>query len=54
MHRDFFDEFLMSHDTLQVYESNRLIFSSMKDRILLLLEYIEQFPYHQQVVIFAK
>jgi hypothetical protein len=44
----------MSRDTLRVYEGNQLIFSSIKDRLLPLLEYIEQFPRHQQVVIFDK
>ncbi len=54
MYQDFFDEFLMSHDTLRVYEGKQLIFSSIKDRLLPLLEYIEQFPRHQQVVIFDR
>ena len=55
MYRDFFDKFLMSHDTLRVYEDNQLIFSSIKDRLLPLLEYIDRFASdHQQVVIFDK
>jgi len=51
---DFFDEFLMSPDTLRIYEGNQLIFSSIKDQLLPLLEYIEQFPRRQLVVIFDK
>jgi len=55
MHQHFFDEFLTSSDTLRVYEGERLIFSSSKDRLLPLLEYIDRFtPHHQQVVIFDK
>jgi len=55
MYTDFFNEFLTSGDTLRIYEENQLIFSSTKDRLLPLLEYIDRFaPYHQQVVIFDK
>ncbi len=50
-----FNEFLSSDDTLRVYEADRLVFSSSKDRLLPLLEYIDQFaPTHPQVVIFDK
>jgi hypothetical protein len=53
MHQHLFNEFLSSGDTLRVYQDNRLAFSSNKDRLLALLEYIGQFvPQHQQVVIF--
>ena len=55
MHQQLFNEFLTSNDTLRVYEGNQLIFSSSKDRLLPLLEYLEQFaPHHQQVVVFDK
>jgi len=55
MHRYFFSEFLNSGDTLRVYDGNQLIFSSNKDRLLPLLEYIDNFAnYYQQVVIFDK
>ncbi len=55
MYTDFFNEFLTSGDTLRIYEGNQLIFSSTKDRLLPLLEYIDRFaPYHQQAVIFDK
>jgi len=55
MDEHFFNEFLVSSDTLQVYEDDRLLFSSSKDRLLPLLEYIDRFvPRHQQVVILDK
>jgi len=50
-----FNEFLISSDTLQVYEGNKLLFSSNKDRLLPLLEYLDRFaPHNRQVVIFDK
>ncbi|HUU65381.1 MAG TPA: DUF1893 domain-containing protein [Dehalococcoidales bacterium] len=50
-----FDEFLTGNDTLRVYEGNQLIFTSAKDRLLPLMEYIDRFAFdHQQVVIFDK
>ncbi len=55
MHRYFFSEFLFSDDTLRVYEGNQLTFSSNKDRLLPLLEYLGRFvPHYQPVVIFDK
>ena len=55
MHKHLFNGFLASSDTLRVYEGDKLIFSSDKDRLLSLLEYIDRFsPHHQQVVIFDK
>ncbi|MBA7705202.1 hypothetical protein ES703_114026 [subsurface metagenome] len=55
MHKDFFNEFLMSGDTLRVWNGDQLIFSSNKDRLLPLLEYIDRFvPHHQEVVILDK
>lgn len=55
MYSSLFNEFLTSDDTLRVYEGDRLIFSSSKDRLLPLMEYIDRFaPDHQQVVIFDK
>ena len=55
MYTDCFNEFLTSEDTLRVYEGNQLIFSSTKDRLLPLLEYIDRFaPCQQRVVIFDK
>ena len=55
MHTDLFHDFLISGDTLQVYEGSNLIFASEKDRLLPLLEYIDTCGSdHQQVVIFDK
>ncbi|MFC1932217.1 DUF1893 domain-containing protein [Chloroflexota bacterium] len=55
MYTFLFNEFLTSGDTCQVYKDNKLLFSSNKDRLLPLLEYIDRFAlYHQQVVIFDK
>lgn len=55
MNRRSLSEFRASGDTLRVYEDTRLIFSSSKDRLLPLLEYIDRLAArHQQVVIFDK
>lgn len=55
MHKHFFNEFLTSDDTLLVYEGDQLVFSSNKDSLLPLLEYIDSFATcHQRVVIFDK
>ncbi len=55
MYTDFFKEFLFSGNSLRVYEDDKLLFSSSKDQLLPLLEYIDKFvPHHQQVVIFDK
>lgn len=51
----FFNEFLTSDDTLRIYEGDQLIYSSTKDRLLPLLEYIDRLAAdHQQVAIFDK
>ncbi|MFH1022897.1 MAG: DUF1893 domain-containing protein [Planctomycetota bacterium] len=50
-----FQEFLVSGDTLQVYEGSQRIFASGKDRLLPLLEYIDSFsPTSRKVVILDK
>jgi len=55
MYARLFNQFLTSDDTLRVYEGDQLIFSSDKDRLLPLLEYIDRFAAeHQRVVIFDK
>lgn len=55
MYEPLFNEFLLSSDTLRVYEGNQLIFSSTKDRLLPLLEYIDRCaPHHQPVIILDK
>ena len=55
MYIPLFNEFLVSADSLQIYKDGKLLFSSHKDRLLPLLEYIERLaPYHRQVVVFDK
>ena len=55
MYTHLFNEFLISNNSLQVYEGDRLLFASKKDRLVPLLEYIDRLaPYHRQVVIFDK
>lgn len=55
MHKHFFNDFLTGDDTLQVYDGDQLIFSSAKDRLTPLVEYIDSLAsYHQQVVILDK
>ena len=50
-----FDEFLVSSDTLRVYKDDQLLFSSNKDTLFPLLQYIDSYAlYHQQVVIWDK
>jgi hypothetical protein len=50
-----FNEFTASNDALRVYKDNNLIFSSAKDGLLPLLEYIDGSAAHnQQVTIFDK
>ena len=55
MYASLFHKFLVSEDTLRVYDGDRLVFSSDKDRLLPLLEYLDHFaPQYQQVVVFDK
>ncbi len=55
MHEPVFQEFVASGDTLRVYQGDKLVFSSRKDRLLPLMEYLERFaPEHTGVVIFDK
>ena len=50
-----FSEFLVSSNTLRVYEEDRLIFASSKDGLLPLLEYIDNFaPYEKDVTVFDR
>jgi hypothetical protein len=55
MYADLFQEFLAGDNTLRVYKDGKLIFSSNKDRLIPLLEYIAS-PgrHHQQVTVFDK
>ena len=55
MHQRIFNEFIASADTLRVYEDSSLVFSSRKDRLLPLMEYIDHSASeHKGVVIFDK
>ena len=55
MYKRLFNEFSKSSDTLHVYKGNKLLFTSKKDRLIPLIEYIDSLaPTHQQVVIFDK
>ncbi len=55
MENHLFDEFLASNNTLQIYKDKKLLFSSNKNGLLPLLEYIDRFaPHYQPVVIFDK
>lgn len=55
IYQSLFREFLSGSDTLQVYHGETMLFSSDKDQLLPLLEYINGFaPEHEHVVIFDK
>jgi len=55
MYMPLFNEFLTSSDTLRVYQGNKLFFSSNKDRLIPLLEYIDRYGHnHKPVAIFDK
>jgi hypothetical protein len=55
MYEDFFQDFLSSPDTLRIYDKGRLVFSSTKDRLTPLMEYVEtDAAKHQQVTILDK
>jgi hypothetical protein len=50
-----FNEFLLNNDTLQVYHNGDLIFSSSKDRLLALVQYLDEASRKRlPVVIFDK
>jgi hypothetical protein len=55
MYQRLFEEFLAGGDSLRVYKGDKLIFVSVEDGLLPLLEYIERFaPEYRQVVMFDK
>jgi len=54
MYAQLFNRFLTSSDTLQVYKGSKLLFSSRKEGLLPLLEYIDRFARYRRVVIFDK
>ncbi|MBN1176102.1 MAG: DUF1893 domain-containing protein [Dehalococcoidales bacterium] len=41
MSKTLYEDFISSEDTLRIYEGDKLVFSSRKDRLLPLMEYIE-------------
>jgi len=52
---DNYSEFLASNDTLRVYQEGRLVFTSGKERLLPLVEYIDKFtPYEKDVTVFDR
>jgi len=55
MYERLFNEFAAIDDTLRVYDGDKLVFSSRKDRLLPLMEYLDRFAReHAGVVIFDK
>ncbi len=50
MYMRLFNEFLTSSDTLRVYQGNNLLFSSNKDRLIPLLDYIARYGHTYQPV----
>jgi len=55
MYTDMFNAFLSSDDTLRIYRDETLIFSSEKERLLPLMEYLaENKPVETPVIIFDK
>jgi hypothetical protein len=55
MYTDLFSAFLASDDTLRIYQDETPIFSSEKDRLLPLMEYIADYgPGQQPVTIFDR
>ena len=55
MDTSLFDDFLISDDTLRVYDGDRLIFTSSKDGLQPLLEYVDRIvPHRDEIKIFDK
>lgn len=55
MNTGLLSEFLVSNDKLRVYSGDRLIFTSSRDGLLSLLEYIDKFsPYEKAVTVFDR
>ncbi len=55
MYKSLFDQFAFSSDTLRIYKGDKLIFSSEKDRLLPLVEYLDKFgSRHRKIVIFDR
>ena len=50
-----FNDFLVSGDSLRVYQDQKLVFSSAQDRLLPLMEYLDRFPANDKpAVVFDK
>ncbi len=50
-----FDDFLKSRDTLWIYAAEKLVFTSDKDRLTSLMEYIDKFGMsHQELTVMDK
>jgi hypothetical protein len=55
VYKSLFDEFVAGNNTLRVYKNDKLIFTSDKDRLLPLIEYLEKYgSRHRNTVIFDK
>lgn len=55
MDTSLFDDFLISDDTLRVYDGDRLLFASDKDGLQPLLEYVDRIvPHRDEIKIFDK
>lgn len=54
MYPRIFHDFLLSGDSLRVYRSRELIFSSAEDRLLPLMTYLQRFGDEESPVIFDK
>ena len=50
-----FNEFLASSDRLRVYQGRKLVFSSTRENLLPIIEYIDSYnPCHRRVVIYDR
>ncbi len=54
MYTDLYRAFLESDDTLRIFQEKALIFSSIKDRLLPLMDYLSQHQPVEPVVIFDR
>ncbi len=55
MYQQLFDDFLDSSDSLRIYEDEKLCFSSTKDRLIPLMEYLDrEEPADRPLIIFDK
>ena len=54
-YQEFYRAFLKSDDTLRIYRDGKLVFSSKKDRLMPLMDYVKEHgPAQQPVTIFDK